>query len=182
MNPNVIDNCIKLVVRQLAETEVTPFYLFDLDGIRQRFIDIKKSWSKYFSKLHIAYSYKTNSLKAITRLLMAQGASAEVVTGSELQWACEDGFNTDNIFFDGPVKLEPELQLALKLGVRIQVDSLDELALITDICRTSEYRPKVSVRMACDYFSKGLSRFGLTSQEYRTAVRKLAEVGYEFSG
>ncbi|MEM7173929.1 MAG: hypothetical protein AAF380_01565 [Bacteroidota bacterium] len=140
------------------------------------------TWQSYFKKVKVAYSYKTNSLKGITQALRQQGATAEVVSGTELTWAIEDGFAPREIFFDGPVKTVQELLLALKNHVVIQIDSLDELHLLTDLFHEIAIKPRLSLRLATRYHDKGLSRFGLLAEEYWKAIHFVQKNNMIFEG
>lgn len=155
--------------------EPTPYYVFDLEAISASCREMISAWSSQFPNMTLAYSYKTNPMAAITRTLRDEGAAAEVVSGCELSLALLDGHSPENIFFDGPVKTHEELKQALGQGVRIQIDSLAEVAAICDIVEASAFPdPLVSLRLAALNESGRVSRFGMTKPEARQAVSMLA--------
>lgn len=162
---------------RLAQTEATPFYLFDLDRIAQKFVALKSAWGDFFPQIRVAYSYKTNSLKAITTGFKQLGACADIVSGTELHLALADGFSPQDIFFNGPVKTEDELRQALRMGVYLNVDSLDEVRSLIDLCRKGHYsEPRIGVRLSGAYRGHA-SRFGMISSEFQLAMEILKEAG-----
>jgi diaminopimelate decarboxylase len=169
--PDIIELC-----RSLQQRISTPFYLIDLDRIERAIYEFYSVWKKEFPHVRLAYSYKSNSLEAITRLVRQQGHCAEVVSGTELLWALQDGFLPEQIFFDGPVKKREELELALSHGVNIQVDSLDELDLLIALCPDRKPACKISLRLTGEGKQGGKSRFGLLEKEFIQAIEKLRKV------
>ncbi len=160
----------------------TPFYLIDLDQIRSSFLQFESAWKSKFSHFKVAYSYKSNALKAITQQFRLLGSCAEVVSGTELEWALEDGFEANQIFFDGPLKKLEELDLALQHGVNIQLDSLEELNQLFFLSKKYRKFTKISIRLSIDYRSSKKSRFGFTFEEATQAVQRLNQEGGDLSG
>jgi diaminopimelate decarboxylase len=178
----MIPQYIKQQCKKLAENYSTPFYLLDIEKIYSKYEELQSQWKLYFPQLRVAYSYKTNSLGVITRTLGKLGSCAEVVSGAELEYALNDGFSPDRIFFDGPVKTKDELLYALSLGVTVQVDSLDELRLIITLSQENDFiSPNVSCRLATSYKGK-CSRFGLTSEEFHIARKMLLQADIRLAG
>jgi diaminopimelate decarboxylase len=177
----MIPQHVRVKSQELAKTAGTPFYLIDISKIAVNYREFKGAWSRVFPKLRIAYSYKTNSLGLVTRTLLELGACAEIVSGAELEHALVDGFTSEHIFFDGPVKTKYELIYALSLGVTVQVDSLDELSLLLSLCQERQTVPKVSCRLATTYRGR-TSRFGLTAHEFALAKRMLVAADIPMAG
>lgn len=166
---------------EIARSTLTPFYLFDLDAVLGAHDRMVRAWQRHFSRLRLAYSYKTNPLSVIARLLRSRGASAEVVSGAELEWALDDGHPPEDILFDGPVKLPSELDRALRLGVRVQVDSLDELDCILAVAPSVAAPLRLSARLNVSHGTRP-SRFGMLPGELEEAARRLAGAGLAFRG
>lgn len=158
----------------------TPSYIIDLDGIRETAVRMRNAWRAQFPDFVLAYSYKTNSVPAVTQLLRGLGCGAEVVSGSELELALDDGFSGGQIYFDGPHKTDDELDLALRHGARIQIDSLDEARRL--VVRPLAKGARVSARVAGLRNGQEASRFGLTTSEFYEADRILARGGVAISG
>lgn len=150
----------------------TPFYLFDLEAIKQTAFAMAKAWRQEFPRFTMAYSYKTNALPGVTTLLRECGAAAEVVSGAELAAALADGFAPSQVYFDGPVKLPSELDQAVALGVLIQADSIAEVQALADRA-VGGACPRVSLRLAVPRGRRRWSRFGLLPSEVEQARRIL---------
>jgi diaminopimelate decarboxylase len=136
---------------------------------------MRGAWAQVFDgRVEIAYSYKTNALAAVTRCLQRLGSGAEVVCGAELEWALADGHAPERIYFDGPVKRPEEVARAIELGVRVQLDSLDEVSSVARAAaRGASSKPRVSVRLAVPNPKSGISRFGMLPEEFDAARRAL---------
>jgi diaminopimelate decarboxylase len=158
----------------------TPFYLIDLGAIGTAALSMRTAWESEFPNAVVAYSYKTNSIAAITRLMRQQGLAAEVVSGAELDLALDDGFTGEAIYFDGPIKLRAELRRAYEVGATIQVDSATE---IRDICgilpqnSQSQITLRVSVKRG-----RRFSRFSFTPEDARIARDTLRLHAIEITG
>jgi diaminopimelate decarboxylase len=160
----------------------TPFYLIDLDQIKSSFVQFECAWKSKFNRFKIAYSYKSNALKAITQQFCLMGSCAEVVSQAELEWALEDGFKASQIFFDGPLKKLEELEFALQQGVNIQLDSLEELNQLLFLFNKTQKSTQISIRLAANYRSSKKSRFGFNLEDAFQAIRRLEQVGHCLSG
>jgi diaminopimelate decarboxylase len=168
-------------ILKLAGTEKTPFYYLDLNRIRKKASGFVSAWMRVFPSGRIAYSYKTNSLRAVTAIMKECGMMAEVVSGAELNWAFSDGFVGEQILFNGPYKTETELADAIKANVGIQFDSIDEFLRILEIVTTTGAKPRVSPRLAI-IRDRRLLRFGLSGSEYKHAAALAERQGVRFSG
>ncbi len=62
-------------------------------------------------------------MRALARL----GAGADVFSSGELHLALEAGIPAENLLFNGSSKTPEDLKLAVGKGVKVSVDSLDEL-------------------------------------------------------
>lgn len=158
----------------------TPFYVFDLSAIEAGAQAMRTAWEEAFAHASVAYSYKTNSLAAITQIMRRAGLAAEVVSGAELELALKDGFLGHDIYFDGPLKRPEELQRAYNLGASIQVDSATEAAEICALSRTCG-PVRVNLRLAVRR-GRQYSRFGFTPCEAEQARNMLESYGISISG
>ena len=170
------------ITRGLRQKEEGPLYLLDFTGMENSVKSIKEAFSSEFPKTKIAYSFKTNGLKAVTQLMRSLGLAAEVVSGAELEWAIQDKFEPENIFFDGPIKTKSELIHAARIGVNIQVDSLEEIASLNDMLDNENSKLSLSARLSVPYNTKYNSRFGFTKKELKEARQLLQSKGCDFKG
>jgi len=166
----------------IYENHQRSFLLFDFDGIKSAVARFQAAWNSCFPQLKVAYSYKTNSLRAVCQFMGSLGLSAEVVSGAEFKFALSDGFAGEDVLFDGPLKTVEELNLALTHGASIQIDSLDELRDAIGIIEERRLaKPRLSLRLAAPY-KGGWSRFGLTKEEFYVALELLGDHAIALSG
>ena len=80
------------------------------------------------STLH-GLAIKANPLRKIHEFTreIGPGIGAEAASAGEVQLALRSGFPAGRIIFDSPVKTPDEIHFALKTGIRLNIDNLDEL-------------------------------------------------------
>lgn len=61
----------------------TPFFLFDEKHLEEQISLINNAFEGYWNNGLIAYSFKTNSLPYLAKVLQKQGVAAEVVSEDE---------------------------------------------------------------------------------------------------
>jgi diaminopimelate decarboxylase len=158
------------------------YYILDLDSVLNQVRYFKSVWSKHFTNIKFAYSFKSNNLTSITKLMLKEGFCAEVVSLHELKLAVEDGFCGRNIFFDGPFKNNDEISFALSNQVTIQCDNIMELERIVELSIRNGLKPHLSLRISADYRGQGLSRFGMNKEEWHEAIDYLKNHEMTISG
>ena len=132
------------------------------------------------ARFTIAWSYKTNYLGAICRVLHQEGAWAEVVSGLELEMALRLGMPGRQIIFNGPAKSDADLDLAFREGAHIHIDHLDEVALAERVAERRGVRPSVGLRVnMTDLPVPCWDRFGfnLENGAAMDAARRIAKRG-----
>lgn len=177
-----IQSSIKTIAEKIAKNIETPFYILDIAEIESKYKKVITSWRYYFPNTSVAYSYKTNSLKALTVTLMRNGSSAEVVSGLELDWAIADGFTPEKIYFNGSIKTNEDIEHALELGVNILIDSVDEFQAIINRLYKSGTKPNLIPRMSVENGEGKTSRFGLTITELLEISKKMEKYDLCFKG
>ena len=105
----------------------TPLYVTDEDRIRTRFREVHDALSSRYGMVRVLYAAKANGNPAILSALASEGAGADVFSAGELLLALRAGMDPEILLFNGSSKSESDLALAVEKGVRVSVDSLDEL-------------------------------------------------------
>ena len=80
-----------------------------------------------------AVAVKANPLPPLIALLAKRGAGAEVASLPELRLALAAGVPPERIVFDSPAKTREELREAVRLGVHVNADNLDELDRLAEL-------------------------------------------------
>jgi diaminopimelate decarboxylase len=102
------------------------------------------------------YSYKTNPVPGILRVLHAQGVGAEVASAYELWLALRLGVPPAAIVFDGPARTEEATELALRRGVGLlNLNARADIAPTAALARRLGVRARVGVRVVIPGFEGG---------------------------
>ncbi|MGC4002360.1 MAG: hypothetical protein QM811_04120 [Pirellulales bacterium] len=173
---------------QIHQVHGSPFYLFD----QQRFINnyerFETAFVDRYNNTRIGYSYKTNYLPWICRIVRDHGGIAEVVSRLEYDLALRINQNPQDILFNGPLKESRDLELALDLGSSVNLDAEHELDVVA---RYSQCHPdrqfRVGLRIninlsdtqGTSYVQDGLvgGRFGFSIVRIGEIVTRLAKAG-----
>lgn len=134
------------LVKKIIDSIGTPVHILDLKTVNDNISSILAA-SKALQKFNLFYSVKTNYLPTILRTISSRGLGADVVSGYELQAALENGFTPSSIVFNGPMKTDDELILALNLGVFINIDSPEEALRINALAESIGVTAKVGIRL-----------------------------------
>ncbi|QSZ66584.1 diaminopimelate decarboxylase [Methanofollis aquaemaris] len=111
----------------LARTYGTPLYVTDLDRIVGNFKRFTSALTAHYPAVQVLFAAKANGNLAVMRALAEQGAGADVFSSGELELALQAGMLPERLLFNGSSKSPGDLALAVEKGVRVSVDSVDEL-------------------------------------------------------
>lgn len=125
------------VTKNMIDKEDTSLIFYDMSFLTERVNELLRLFPD--STLH-AIAVKANPLVQILKYLKSLNTGVEVASLSELYLAEKSGFPSEKIVFDSPVKTIHELEYAMKLGVHINIDSLDELK------RTVKLKKKIKTK------------------------------------
>ena len=140
------DHSIKL--KDITQGKKNPFYLYDLDGIRDWYHLFRKNVP---SSTEVFYAMKANNNFQVLKAFQEEGAGVDVVSGGEITLAKEVGFPPDKMIFSGVGKTSEEITTALKWGLlQINVESLEELKAIHHIAKNLNKSASIALRMNPD--------------------------------
>ena len=124
------------ILIRLAEEYGTPLYVYFLDIIKERVVNLISIIENYLRNYLIAYACKACSLLYVCSYISKIGLGAEVVSDGELYIALKAGFDRDKIIFDGVSKSDYEIEYALSQKIySINCESLKELEVISDVAK-----------------------------------------------
>lgn len=165
---------------RIAGTYGDTWYLLDSLVFEQNFKDLSAALCSVYSKSRLAYSYKTNYIPQLCRLIDALGGYAEVVSEMEYRLALALGVLPERIIFNGPYKTEAACEELLVSGGQVNIDAAYELEMILQIAaRNSDKTLRVALRCNFDIGDGVLSRFGwdTASPEFTQAVETIRSFG-----
>jgi diaminopimelate decarboxylase len=163
-----------------------PFYLLDGDRLRQRYQAIRKAFSDEFRTSVIGYSYKTNYVPAVLRILHREGAYAEVVSELEYDIARKLGVAPENIIFNGANKTRDGIARALTEGATCNLDSMHEVEHVIGLACETPYPGRVGIRINLanpeGSGHRARSRFGIAFSDLVDARNALVDAGFRIAG
>jgi len=129
-------------VLDLVEEHGTPLFVYDEAHLRARCREAVTAFGE-----GVAYGSKAFLCTAMARLVHEEGMRVDVATGGELHVALAAGVPPERIVLHGNNKSLDELRTAHQLGVRVVVDSFDELARLQALHEEDGLVTRVMVRV-----------------------------------
>ncbi len=165
-----------VAIEDLIAQYGSPLFVFSEKTLVSRYRELREALKLRYPKVRIAWSYKTNYLDAVCKVLHREGAWAEVVSEFEYEKARRNGVPAEHIHFNGPYKTEATLERVLPEGAIIHIDHFDEMAAAERVAERRNIRPRVALRvnLAADG-APHWDRFGfnLESGQAKDAVVRL---------
>jgi diaminopimelate decarboxylase len=165
----------------LAQQYGTPLYVTSEDRVCKQFESYKKALTNRYPKIRILFAAKANGNLAVIRALARLGAGADVFSSGELHLALKAGIPAENLLFNGSSKAPGDLMLAVGKGVKVSVDSLDELHQLDAAAKAAGKTAKIAFRVnpalevpTHPKIATGLatSKFGIPHKEIPAAYRE----------
>lgn len=134
---------------ELAQAYGTPLYVYSAARLRHNYARIEAAFAPL--RPLICYAVKANSNLAILKLLQAEGAGFDIVSGGELFRALKIGAQARHIVFAGVGKTEAEIEQALRAGVGwINLESDGELRRVGAVAGRLGLTAQVAIRLRPD--------------------------------
>jgi len=165
----------------LAEKYGTPLYVTSEDRVCGQFRRYQRALSRHYQKVQVLFAAKANGNLAILRALAGLGAGADVFSSGELHLALEAGMPAEKLLFNGSSKSPGDLVLAVQKGIKVSVDSPDELRQLDAMAGAAGTVANIAFRVnpALDVpthpkIATGLatSKFGIPHNEIPAAYRE----------
>jgi diaminopimelate decarboxylase len=136
-------------VARIADAVGTPLYAYSSAHLERRYKEFTAAFAGKSAML--CFAVKTLSNVAVLRHLARLGAGADIVSEGELRRALAAGIPAHRVVFAGIGKTEAELRAALAAGVhQINVESLPELSLLSDVASRMDRTAPVAIRVNPD--------------------------------
>ena len=171
-------------VLEIARAYGTPAYVYNAGAIRSRYVALSRALGALPHRIH--YAVKANSSLAVMGVLRDLGAGCDIVSGGELHLARAAGFAPKALVFSGVGKTREEISDAFDAGIgQINLESLEELALVTELARGRSGPPvRIGIRVNPDvtvdthpYITTGTAaaKFGIPADQVVLAARAVAD-------
>ncbi len=160
-------------IDEILKDYSTPLYIFSEDQIRENCRNLKNMLKKHFKKFCIYYSYKTNYLDDVCRIVSEEGLGAEVVSLGELSRARK--WAPNNIIFSGIYKPDYILRYLVRNKVNfIAISSLNEFLRVNKyFADINEIQP-IAIRIKSKGFG-GFSGIEYTDENFNKILDLLSK-------
>ena len=178
-----------MLSRQIAETlrkHRTPFYLYDIDLLRQTLESVTSVAARYGYVIH--YAIKANFDPHILELIKEYGLGVDCASGNEVRCAIEAGFDPSGIVYAGVGKRDHEIRYAVEQGIfAINCESMEELAVIDAFAAEAGKVVDVGLRINPDIDPKtnhcidtgqADSKFGISYEEVLASADKIKALSH----
>lgn len=165
-------------LKELKNKYGEAFYLLDTAQFTDNYRDLKGCFKAIYHNFNIAYSYKTNYIPKICKIVNELGGYAEVVSEMELELARRINVPEENIIWNGPVKNYNCVEKLLLEGGCVNVDSLDEAVYICEIASQHVNQVlRIGIRCNFDIDDGVVSRFGFDTEgdNFKEALKCLSK-------
>ena len=132
------------VIKNMIDKEDTSLVFYDMSFLKER---VNELFQLFPDSTLNAIAVKANPLVNVLKFLKSLNTGAEAASLSELYLAENVGYPPDKIVFDSPAKTIHELEYAMKLGVHINIDSLDELKRIAELRKEFQTKSSFGLRI-----------------------------------
>ena len=158
----------------------TPFYYYDMGLLNETLQTIHEQIEGLPYQVH--YAIKANGNHHILSEIAKAGLGADLVSGREIQAACEAGFKPQEMTYSGVGKTDWEIRLGLEKEIGcFNVESVPELEVINALAGEMGKTARVALRINPDidahthkYITTGTAenKFGITLEDMETVVNQ----------
>lgn len=131
----------------LAAQYKTPLFVTNEDQILSNYESFASALSSYYPRTRLLFAAKANGNLAVLRALAGVGAGADVFSSGELELALRAGMRPEHLLFNGSSKSSEDLRQAVETGVRVSVDSLDELHQLSKVAQNQKKTVQIAFRV-----------------------------------
>lgn len=169
-----------LKIRNLDSLQ-TPFWYYDMDLFRRTVDEAVRASEKY--DIHIHYSIKANSEPRLLSYMREKGLGVDCVSGNEVAYALEQGFEASKIVFAGVGKTDAELIVGLRAGIAsFNCESVEEVERLDELAKEYGLKANISLRVNPDvdahthrFITTGLEtdKFGIPKRDVDRVIALL---------
>lgn len=167
--------------------ESSPVFVYSRALIEQRIRDLRRAMP---AGLLVHYAVKANPYAPLLEAMVGLTDGFDVASGGELQCALAAGQLPTQISFAGPGKRDEELELAVRHGVTLNLESAGEARRALAAGERLGIAPKLAVRVNPDFelrgsgmkMGGGAKPFGVDRAQVPSLAREVIAAGAEWCG
>ena len=139
---------VEATVKEAVEKRGTPLEIAFAVKVRDNLLKTANILHAFGWQGNIFYSYKTNPVPEVLKILHQNGAGAEVISERELNMALGLGVPPDRIVFNGIYKSPAALKTAIEKKIKcINIDAPQELNILDELSKTAKENIPVGLRV-----------------------------------
>lgn len=163
-------------LNELSKEQGDCFYILDSSAFVDNYYNLLNAFRNYYDDTEIAYSYKTNYLPCLCKIVNENGGCAEIV--SEMEWWLTQKIDVtpQKVYYNGPYKKYEFFKEILLKGGNINLDSEYEIDFLKKLANKYPQNIfKVGIRCCADIGQEVSSRFGfdINSGALKNAIEKI---------
>ncbi len=135
-------SCVKL-----AKEYGTPLLVVHKKALQEHVRNVQEILNDLFEKSMITYSYKTNCIPGILKILHDMGVGAEVISGYEYWVAQSLGVSPEKVVFNGVDKSHKGIAHAVSVGAQINIDNIEEVYVALKECKEQNKKARIGIRL-----------------------------------
>lgn len=132
---------------ELARKFGTPLYVTNENHVIRNYRRFEAALKAYTDNVQLLYAAKANENPVLIQTLAREGAGADIFSLGEMRAALESGMPPEKLLFNGSSKTEADLRAAVEHGIKISVDSVDELRQLDAITKEMKKTAKIGFRV-----------------------------------
>lgn len=176
-------SAVPIGVLQAGTGRSRPTYVYDLERIRDRCRELE---AIPIVRKSIFFATMANDHPAVLGCIRDRGHGVFVNSPRHLRLACAAGFAPTRIIYAATNMTVDEMEMCRKIGVRLILDSLDQLRLFVELAKPGQ---SVALRLSVGSALDGVElkedpsyRFGLLPAELPSAVAVASKHGVRIVG
>jgi len=149
-------------------------YLLDCEKFKTNYRNLIQALKAVYPNINLAYSFKTNYIPQLCKIVLAEKGYAEIVSDLELDLAGKVGFDAKSIIWNGPAKKRDRLMEFLLNGGTANLDSIEEVRIVESFANENPgHTISVGIRCNFDVGDGAISRFGfdIDGEGFNTAIK-----------
>jgi diaminopimelate decarboxylase len=158
-SPEKIDDCLSaknnhLFIEELDTIDLirefgSPLFVLSEDQIRRNVRQFQKAFQQGWpdGEVKVLPAAKANWLSAVQRILADEGCGCDIYSPGELSVALDSGFDPDLISVNGVPKDKDHIYNSIRAGVRLTIDSIEEVDVIEKAATELNMTANVRLRL-----------------------------------
>jgi diaminopimelate decarboxylase len=171
----------------VAEAGDTPLFVYSSELIHRRVALLREAMPE---RLRIHYAVKANPFAPVLELMRTLVDGFDIASGGELGMVLAAGQDPAVTSFAGPGKRDAELELAIRHGVTLNLESTGEARRALVIAERLSVTPRLAVRVNPEFelrgsgmkMGGGAKPFGVDAERVPELAREVIGAGAEWRG